>query len=291
MNKNIKHLLELNFATIIMSTSGVFGKLISLPPSYIIFLRCCIGTIFLYIFLKLTKKKLKIDLKNDWKFFAISGVLLAFHWVTYFYSIQISTVAIAFISLFTFPVITTLLEPFFRKTPFSFQNLISAVLVIIGIYFIVPDLNVGNNITMGAAFGVFSALLYAIRNLMNSKKLVKFQASTMMFYQLMVAGITLFPVLFMVDLEIGYTNLGYLLILGIVNSAIGQMMFTHSFKFFSASTASIISSFQPIYGIIIAFFLLGEVPEGNTIIGGTLIFLTVLYENIKPFLGRKRVLN
>jgi drug/metabolite transporter (DMT)-like permease len=55
----------------------------------------------------------------------------------------------------------------------------------------------------------------------------------------------------------------------------------HSLKFFSASTASIISSLQPIFGIILAFFFLQEMPTKNTFFGGGLILLTVVVESIR----------
>jgi len=60
----------------------------------------------------------------------------------------------------------------------------------------------------------------------------------------------------------------------------------HSLKYFSASSASIISSFLPIYGIIIAYFFLGEAPKLNTVIGGSLIMLTVIIESV---LSKKRI--
>jgi drug/metabolite transporter (DMT)-like permease len=55
----------------------------------------------------------------------------------------------------------------------------------------------------------------------------------------------------------------------------------HSLKFFSTTTATIISSIQPIFGIVIAFFVVGEVPEINTVWGGLLIISTVLVETLR----------
>ncbi|WP_445756780.1 EamA family transporter [Polaribacter sp.] len=55
----------------------------------------------------------------------------------------------------------------------------------------------------------------------------------------------------------------------------------HSLKFFSASTTSIISSLQPIFGIIMAIFFLNEIPTLNTFIGGFLILFTVFIESYR----------
>ncbi|MFG6687268.1 EamA family transporter [Mariniflexile sp. HNIBRBA6329] len=48
-----------------------------------------------------------------------------------------------------------------------------------------------------------------------------------------------------------------------------------SFKHFSANTARIISSTQPVFGIILAFLFLNETPTLNTFLGGFLILATV----------------
>jgi drug/metabolite transporter (DMT)-like permease len=55
----------------------------------------------------------------------------------------------------------------------------------------------------------------------------------------------------------------------------------HSLKFFSTTTATIISSIQPIFGIVIAFIVVGEIPELNTVWGGLLIISTVLIETLR----------
>jgi drug/metabolite transporter (DMT)-like permease len=55
----------------------------------------------------------------------------------------------------------------------------------------------------------------------------------------------------------------------------------HSLQFFSVSTASILSSVQPIFGIILAFIFLNEIPTWNTFVGGSLILATVVIESIR----------
>jgi drug/metabolite transporter (DMT)-like permease len=72
-----------------------------------------------------------------------------------------------------------------------------------------------------------------------------------------------------------------LLLLAFLTTAIGHSLMLHSLKFFSASTASIISSLQPIFGIILAFLFLQEMPTTNTFFGGGLILLTVVVESIR----------
>ena len=72
-----------------------------------------------------------------------------------------------------------------------------------------------------------------------------------------------------------------MLLLALLTTAIGHSLMVHSLQFFSVSTASIISSVQPIFGSILAFFFLKEVPTWNTFLGGSLILATVIIESIR----------
>jgi drug/metabolite transporter (DMT)-like permease len=73
----------------------------------------------------------------------------------------------------------------------------------------------------------------------------------------------------------------YLLMLALLTTAIGHSLMVHSLQFFSVSTASIISSVQPIFGIILAFIFLNEIPTWNTFVGGSLILATVVIESVR----------
>ena len=73
----------------------------------------------------------------------------------------------------------------------------------------------------------------------------------------------------------------FLLLLALLTTAIGHSLMVHSLKFFTASAATIISSVQPIFGIVLAFLFLGETPNLNTYIGGALILSTVVIESIR----------
>ena len=99
-----------------------------------------------------------------------------------------------------------------------------------------------------------------------------------MLYQMGVTLIILLPALVYFETSSYTTNLPYLLILGVLTTAVGHTLFLNSFKNFSIGTVSIMSGIQPIYGILIGIFFLSEIPSGRSIIGGLLIILTVLIE-------------
>ncbi|WP_297803383.1 DMT family transporter [uncultured Polaribacter sp.] len=276
-----KNLSLLLLSTIFISTSGVLGKYIDLSPEVIILCRAIFAGIFIYIFCRIKKINLKIATKKDGHSFAISGFFMAAHWVTYFYALKLSNVAIGMLSMFTFPVITALLEPFFTKEKLNLAHVFLAFLVLIGVYMLVPEFSIENDQLKGILFGIFSALCYSLRNLTLKKHVKDYNGSMLMLHQMIIVSVLLLPVLFFSDFSNLESQLPLLLLIALLTTAIGHTMLVNSLQHFSVSTASIISSVQPIFGIIIAYIFVNEIPSFNTYIGGSLILLTVVIESIR----------
>ena len=104
--------------------------------------------------------------------------------------------------------------------------------------------------------------------------------SIQMIYQLSVIIILLIPTFWLYPGVDIISQWPYLLILGLVTTAIGHTLFLNSFSHFSISTASIMSSIQPLFGILLGSIFLYEIPNIKSIFGGILILMTVLIENI-----------
>lgn len=285
MGKNnfLRHLIELNIALLLISTSGVLGRYIQLAPPVTIWTRCILGALILGLYCWYMGISLKFNIrKNGWSFL-LGSVFLGIHWITYFYSLQLSTVAIAMLSLFTFPVITALLEPFFFKMKLDKWQILLGIIVLIGIYFLMPDFDFSNDYTKGVLVGVVSAFFYALRNIVLKKQLIVYPPTMLMFYQLLFISMWLWPVLFMFDTTNIIIQWQAVLTLAVVTTVMGHTLFVVSLKNFSASTAGIFSSIQPIYGIILAYILLDELPSANILIGGFLILTTVGLESFKTY--------
>jgi len=252
-----------------------------MPTEVIIWFRSFFAMIFLYAFCRVRKVDLSIPNIKTHIPLLLSSLFMAAHWITYFYALKLSNVALGMLSLYTFPVITSLLEPLFIKTKFNPIHILLGLLVLIGLYILTPDFSVENSMMRGILFGLISALCYAFRILILKQHVDSFHGSMLMLYQVTAITIILIPVLFFMDISGFSSQYPYLLLLAILTTAIGHSLMVHSLKFFSASAATIISSVQPIFGVILAFLFLGEVPNTNTYIGGVLILSTVIIESIK----------
>ncbi|MCD2258507.1 DMT family transporter [Psychroserpens luteolus] len=278
---HVKHVLWLTVATVFISTSGALGKFIDMPIPVIVWWRSALAAGFLFLFCKYKKINLKIHSSQDRMTFFISALFLGAHWITYFYALKLSNVAIGMLSLFTFPIITAVLEPFFSKVKFDPIHLVLGGLVLIGIYFLAPEFDLESSQLKGVLFGLLSALCYAIRTLMLKQHVASYNGSMLMFYQVLILAAVLIPSLFILGTSAIETQFPYVILLALLTTAIGHTMFINSLKYFKVSTASIIASTQPIFGIIIAFFFLNEIPTWNTYLGGALIISTVVIESMR----------
>jgi len=280
-NAHLKNISGLLLATLFISTSGVLGRYIAMPTEVIIWFRAAIAMVLLYFYCKYKKIDLTIKSSKDYKPFFISGLLMAVHWVTYFYALKLSNVALGVLSLYTFPIIIALLEPLFLKVKFDPIYILLGLMVLTGLFILTPEFNIESTQVKGILFGVFSAFCYAVRVLILKQHVAKYNGTMLMFYQTVIITILLLPTLFFMDISGFKSQFPYLLLLAFLTTAIGHSLMLHSLKFFSASTASIISSLQPIFGIILAFFFLQEIPTMRTFWGGSLILLTVVIESVR----------
>ncbi|MCP9199827.1 DMT family transporter [Gramella sp. GC03-9] len=286
-NQHLVNILQLNLAVMLISTSGALGRYISLHPVFTIFYRCVLAVIVFYFFCKWQKISLKVDNKRDLLKMILGGILMGGHWITYFYSLQYSSVAIALLSLFTYPVITAFLEPILFKIKFNKVHIGLGLLVLAGIYFLSPEFDLENDYFIAIIFGIASAVFYSFRNLLMKREVERYNGTALMFYQILVVAICLFPSTFFSDFDLVLDNWKPLLLLAVLTTCIGHTLFLKSFRNFSITAASIMSSIQPVYGIILGVIFLNEIPGFNTIIGGLLILSAVIIESLLSIRNNK----
>lgn len=279
---HIAHLLEINLAMLFVSTSGALGRFIDLPVPVTIASRAMLAFLLLWLFCKWKGISLRVQ-KKDYLPILMSGIFMGLHWITYFYALKLSNVAIGMLSLFTYPVITSLLEPILLKTKFLKIHLLLGLMVLVGIFLLVPKFEFGNSYAMAVGVGVLSALFYALRNLVLKARVKNYNGSSLMCYQMAIVSVVLLPVFLILETDGVIGEWKGLLTLALLTTAIGHTLFLNSFKHFSITTASIISSVQPVYGIIIGAIFLAEIPSLMTIFGGLLILGSVVIESVRTY--------
>lgn len=274
-------MLQLNISVFLMAGATLFAKLITLSALQITLLRSMLALPALALFcLLVLKVGLTLPRKRDYAFALLIGGLLAAHWATVFYAIKVSTVSIATIALFTFPIITILIEPLVFRHALQRRDLFSGLVVLVGVVLLVPAVGFDNSTFTGVFWGIVSAFAYALRNILVRKYLNHCPGGTAMFYQMLAIVILLAPWLdWNIDLMVDHRLL-YLICLGVLFTALPHTLFVNSLKQMSAKTASLVSCLHPLYGVILAMLLLNEMPNFRTLLGGALIVSTAIYETM-----------
>ncbi len=209
---------------------------------------------------------------------------MGLHWVTYFYSLAFSSIAIAMLTLHAFPAMTAILEPLILKTKFKMYHLLLATLVIIGVYIILPSVDFNDKIVIAIFAGLASALFYALRNIYTKRVIKTYNGSVLMWFQLLIMTLMMMPFLFFKNADFIKSDWTYIFALALITTCIGHTLLVKNLKHFSAVTVSLVSSIIPVYGILFGLFLLNEIPSIPTLIGGTLImtsFIIEIYMNAK----------
>ncbi|MGQ9619294.1 MAG: EamA family transporter, partial [Candidatus Aminicenantia bacterium] len=161
-------MIEIHIAVFLFGIAGLFGKLLNLSQTIIVFGRVVFASFALFLTLKISRIKLSLNKKMSLFLFFL-GILLALHWMAFFHSIKISTVAIALLSYSSFPIFTVFLEPIIFRENFERKNLFLSILAFSGILILIPEFQIKNNITQGVIFGLLSGLTFSILSIFNRK--------------------------------------------------------------------------------------------------------------------------
>lgn len=281
MENKKSSLIQLHIAVLLFGISGLFGKFLTQPSIIIVLGRVFFSSIFLFLGLTITKENLKLKSRKDMLIIAFMGIVLTIHWSTFFQGIKLSTVAIGLLTFSTFPIFVTFMEPFFFGEKLKKEDIILAFITFAGVMFVIPDFHTGNEMTVGAMYGILSSLSYAVLSILNRKYVKEYKGVVIAFYEQLVSLIVLLPFFFIMEPVFTRKDIFLLILLGTVFTGITHTLFINSLKEIKTQTAGIISSLEPLYGIILSIFLLNEVPSVKEIAGGLLILGTVFYSTIK----------
>lgn len=281
MEDKRKGLLFLHSASLIFGGTALFSKLISLPATDITVWRSFVAVAVILILLLIRRRPLKLQQARDGLIMLIGGALLGLHWATYFQAMQVAGVAVGMMAMYTYPIIIVFLEPLFKGHKPQRSDMACALVMFCGIGLLVPELDLHNSITQGVCWGVLSAALFALRNVMQGHYLKGYSGETSILYQGLVAGAVVIPFMTSNPLAVSQDNLLKLLVLGALFTAVPHSFFANSLRYLKAKTAGLVGCLQPVYGVLLAYLILAEEPGWMTLLGGAIIISTAAYETYR----------
>ena len=279
--------LQVLVATCFYAGVAPVAKLVELDAAVITFWRAAFGAFSLALFLVLRGGQFRVR-RSDLASLFWMGLLMAGNWYFFLLSAKLSTVAIAVVCLFTYPLITALIEPWYFPESRRVSELAGGALVVLGCVLLVDRFTLTSSAAQGALTGIASALCLSFRNLLNRRAVARYSSSTLTFYQFVVATILFVPALLSGSGWPSAGDLPLLFLIGGVLTTFSHVLFTASLAQLSASRASLLLSLQPIFAVLLAALLLGEIPSARIWIGGALILLAALLPHATRSLAKSR---
>lgn len=268
---------------ILLGTNGLFAKGIPLDATTITYLRSVIAAVAIAGFLLISRRSPKV--RQTKKLLGIYGlgIIMGLHWITFFHSMQIASIAIGMISLFTFPIIVVLMEAAIKGSRAKRQDILSGTLVLMGIVIMAGnELSAPQSATLeGIAWGVISALLFAARNVTQKYYFADISSDKLMLHQTIAISVMLIG-FSQADAigELSPSSWAALIALGLLTTAGAHTLLVISYKKLAAKTVAMISCLQPVIGAVLGWWVLGEQPSFYIVIGGLMILAVALHESL-----------
>ncbi|MDD2821506.1 MAG: DMT family transporter [Flavobacterium sp.] len=283
-NDNLKSYLNLHLIVFIWGFTAILGALITITADALVWYRMLFAGFFLAVFIVFKKKSFQIPLRSLLKLVFV-GLLIALHWIFFFKAIHVSNVSIT-LSVFSLGAFfASLLEPIFYGRKVLWYEVFFGLIIIAGLALI---MQVEINYLDGMLYALTSIILGVLFTLMNGKLIERHDPSVISFYEFL-AGFVFITLYFLLQQKFSFdffvlTVNNWVLIL-ILASVCTAYAFTASVKVMqklSPYTVMLTTNLEPVYGIILAYFILGgkEKMSKEFYIGALIIVITVILNGV-----------
>ncbi|WP_454964416.1 DMT family transporter [Filifactor alocis] len=241
----------------------------AMGPVYLPFFRYLLSAVLLFVVLKAKGTSLKLE-KSDW----MKVILTALFSITVYFYFENSAIKQiganeAAILVAMLPVVALIGNRIFLKQKLLPRNIISAVISIVGIYFVIGGVQFGENKV--GYFYVFLSNLSWSAYLINTKPLLKkYEGLVLTFYQCLIGSLAFVPALptdyFYFDkIDIGIIL--HFLFLALICSAVCTVCYTFAIKHCGVGISALCLNFIPVATFFFSFLILREVMRPIQLIG------------------------
>jgi len=261
-----KAFLQLHFAVFLAGFTGILGRLITLNEGWLVWYRLLISSVTMWILFSLAGKLQQVSITDILKLSGI-GFLSALHWVSFYGSIKYANVSVALVCFSATGFFTALFEPFFSRKRINLIEVLLGLIVIAGIYII---FHFDPKYKTGIILGVICAVLLAIVMILIRQFVQKMNSQTILTYQLSGGFITLslfmpfylkaFPTSYIFP---GFSDWMWLLVLAWFCSVLAFQFSVTALQKLTAFTVNLSFNLEPVYGILLAFFVYHENKDLN----------------------------
>lgn len=253
-------LFRLHLIVFLWGFTAILGKLIHANAQILVFYRMLFAAIFLFVFIRIYKKESIAVSKKIFFQLAAIGFAMALHWYCFFYSIKVSNVSIALSCLSLSTLFASILEPIIFKRKVDVSEVVMGAVIVACILMIFKT---EFHFKEGIIYGIFCAVFGTVFSVFNGKMFGKTSSGNIIFYEIFCGWfILMLFYLFSGQIihmnEINYRDLALICLLASVFTAFPMLESVKLMKYISPFTLILTVNLEPVYGIILAFFIFGE---------------------------------
>jgi drug/metabolite transporter (DMT)-like permease len=203
--------------------------------------------------------RLTIPTVRRWRL-ALSGVLLALHWITFFESIKLTTVAVALAVLYLGPIAAAILAgPLFGEHV-DRRVWVALLIAAMGTLLVVQPWQSNGVEPLGLAMAALSAALLAGVMLAGKPVAKDLGGLTMATGELIVASVLLAPATYQALTQNGGYLLNFL-ILGMIFTGLAGFVFWEAMRHVPMAAVSVVMYLEPASAVLWAAVFLDETPN------------------------------
>jgi len=262
-------LVAVNIAALIFGTTALFGRL-DASPVWIVAGRGFFACLTLYAVATARGVPLRLGHGRPVRV-ALSGLLLALHWIAFFTAVRVAGVAVGTLTAATFPLFTIVLDAMRRGRAPSLMEWVGGATIILAVVLISGPGAQEAATASGAAIGLMAALLFAVFALISQELAKDINAVTLSLYQQGVVALLLLPVLpFVGPLQTGEAWAA-IAALGVIGTALTHQLYLFALSLLPASACGGFVTLEPVYAIVFAAMLFGEPVRPIVLVSAALI--------------------
>lgn len=278
MNNHNRGLLLVSIGTIFLSTSPILTRWVAdLPAGEIAFFRMLLGSMFIFIMSKVTGTGIWLKIKDMPKFL-LYGLITALHFLLYIASLMYTSIAHSLSLVYTAPIMIAVLTALFFKEPIPRHKYLGIFMVILGIIILAgfePMLT--KEMILGDVMAIGSALCLALYSIAGRRERDNYPLFQYVFWVYFLAAIFLLPVALKNFSLPTPKNFAILLLIALLPTTLGHTLYNAGLRYVHPAYANLIMTQEITSGILLGYFLLGEVPSKNSIMG-VIIMLIGLWQ-------------
>lgn len=256
----------------------------------ICFVRMFVSAILMGIyFLIFNRKALRIKLKDIWIFIGSGVFSLTFFGYCYFTTIQMTSMSVAAVLLYTSPVFVLVLSAILFKERITNIKILSILIAIVGCIFVTGLIGQGGQSlpVLGILLGLGSGLGYGLYSIFGRYAINRgYGAFTITFYSFLFSVATLLfivnPVRIIsavLDDNIGsgtLINVSYAIGTALVVTILPYIFYTLGLTKIENSKAAVIACIEPIMATVLGFLIFSEKLRIYEIIGVLLVLSAIV---------------